>query len=150
MKRVIELAAYQQNFKKAQSIAAAFSHSCLQLAILREKQIELYEKTYAITLSVITRCGSQYNLISFLKKSKNALKAYAVDSWAYISKDKTDITSNFLDRAFWTDIEDLEEIIRLLHEAQLSSEDDNAHLGHVTRRWLEIKTALTTLHQRGT
>ena len=150
IKRVIELVAYQQNFKKAQSIAGAFSHSRLQLAILREKQTELYGRTYAITLSVITRWGSQYNLLSSLKRSKDALKAYAVDSRALISKDKTDITSTLLDRAFWNDVEDLEEIIRPLHEAQLSSEDDNAHLGHVTKRWLEMKSTMTTLHQGGT
>lgn len=40
-------------------------------------------------------------------------------------------------------------MLRLIHEAQLSSEDDKAHLGHVTKRWLGIKEALITMYQGG-
>lgn len=40
-------------------------------------------------------------------------------------------------------------MLRSIHEAQLSSEDDTVHLGHVTKRWLGVKEALVTMHQGG-
>ena len=149
IKKILELPAYSPGFKKTQSIAASFSHSRLQLAILQEKQAAQYGRNYAIILSVITRWGSQYNLIKSLIRSKDALKAYAVDSRSSLTKDKRDLGALLLDRKFWAEVEELEEVLRPVHEAQLSSEDDTAHLGHVTKRWLGMKEALTTLHQGG-
>lgn len=84
-----------------------------------------------------------------MTNSKDALKAYAVDSCSSLTKDKIDLRALLLDRRFWTEVEELEEVLRPIHEAQLSSEDDKAHLSHVTKRWLGIKEALTTMHQGG-
>lgn len=84
-----------------------------------------------------------------MTRSKDALKAYAVDSHSSLTKNKTDLNVLLLDRRLWTEIEGLEEELRHIHEAQLSSEDDKSHLCRVTKRWLRIKEALTTMHQGG-
>ena len=100
-------------------------------------------------MSVITRWRTQYNLIKSLIRSKDALKAYAVDTQSSLIKDKIDLCVLLLDRRFWTDIEELEEVPCSNHEAQFSSENDTVHLGHVTKRWLGVKEALVTMHQGG-
>ena len=149
IKKIFELLIYFPIFKKAQSIAASFSHSRLQLAIFREKQATQYGRNYAIILLIITHWGSQYNLIKLLTRSKDALKAYAVNSCSSLTKDKINLSSLLLDKRFWIEVKELEEVLRPVHEAQLSSEDDKAHLSHVTKQWLEMKEALTTMYQRG-
>lgn len=42
-------------------------------------------------------------------------------------------------------ISDLEEILRSVHNAQKFSKSDTSHVGHVTKRWLAIRDALTNL-----
>ena len=157
IKRLLELPQFNTILKQAQCIAACFSKSRLQLGILRTKQQELMNgKTFAIILSVITRWGTQYGLFFSLKRSKDALKAYAMDSRSVLtysktpnSQTKTSVKDWLLSHTFWNSIEDMLEILTPLHEAQKSSEADNAHLGHVSDRWLTMKLVLQQLYERG-
>ncbi|KAK3174500.1 hypothetical protein OEA41_001746 [Lepraria neglecta] len=69
----------------------------------------------------------------------NALRLYASDPRANLRNfKKQSLTHLLVQRDFWNYVEDLEEILRPLHEAQKSSESDGSHLGHVTKRWLNM------------
>ena len=151
VKRILELPAFVPLLRQAQLIATGFSKSRLQLDILRVKQQELYDgKTFAIVLSVMTRWGTQYDLFASLKRSKDALRAYASDPRASMIVKKVNIKDWLLSSTFWNRVEDMLEVLTPLHEAQKSSEADNAHLGHVSDRWLTIKLQLQQLYDRGT
>ena len=102
----------------------------------------------ALIISVITRWGTQYGLFKSLLRSKDALRAYAADTRASLMFSKKDISYWLFDNLFWQAISDLEEILRSIHEAQKSSESDGSHLGHVIKRWFDIKGALTRLKDR--
>ena len=41
-------------------------------------------------------------------------------------------------RQFWNDLEDLEAVIKPIHEGQVQSEADKAHIGRVINRWNNI------------
>ena len=156
IKRILELPQFNTILKQAQCIAACFSKSRLQLGILRTKQQQLmHGKTFAITLSVITPWGTQYGLFYSLKRSKDALKAYAIDTRSSLtfsktpnSQSKTSVKEWLLSHAFWNNIDDMLEVLTPLHEAQKTSEADNAHLGHVSDRWLTMKVVLQELYDR--
>ena len=49
---------------KAQTIVSAFHKSPLHHALLREEQLDIYKKHYALILSVITHWGTQYRLVN--------------------------------------------------------------------------------------
>ena len=78
-------------------------------------------------------------------RSKDTLRAYVANPWASLISNKTDISHSLFDNFFWQGISDLEEILHPIHLAQKFSESDQPHLGHVTKRWLAIKTLLTSL-----
>lgn len=149
IEQVLELPQYKELVKNARVVIAGFAHSKRQLGILREHQQALYDgKTMTLILSVITRWGTQYGLFRSLLRSKDALRVYAADPRACLMSNRSDISYWLFDNTFWQAVSDLEEILRPIHEAQKSSESDTSHVGHVTKRWLAIKDALTLLKNR--
>ncbi len=77
MKHIYELSWFKDVFKRAQHVVTYFHKAEKQLALLREEQKAVYNgKTFALTLFVITRWGTQYRLLSLLIRSKDALRRY--------------------------------------------------------------------------
>jgi hypothetical protein len=128
--------------QKAQDVATAFKTSPLQYARLREHQKRSYNRCYALVLAVITRWGTQYRLISSLIRSKDALRAYALDT----SRNDKDLRNNAVatlrDRSFWTGLDILRDVLEPIDESLRMSESSRAHLGTVMGRWITINLHL--------
>ena len=150
MKHMSELVpGFSSIFKQAQQIASFFHKGDKQLAILRSYMKRAYGRHFAITLSVITRWGTQIRLIKSLIRSKEALRAWANHAYeleADEDRQKTyrAVVSSIQGHTFWNDLEDLREIFEPIHTAQVMSESNKAHLGYVVKRWNDIE-----LHLRG-
>jgi hypothetical protein len=65
--------------QKAQTIAHAFRSAPLQYGRLRDFQMQHYNTHLSLILAVITRWGTQYRLVESLRRSRDALRAYAND-----------------------------------------------------------------------
>jgi len=121
---------------KAQAIVKAFHKSPLQYARLRECQMECYKTYYALVLSVITRWGTQFRLISSLLRSKVALRKYVDD------REPKDLGYNayeyISDRNFWRDLDIMRELLEPIDEHLKMSESSKGHLGLVLDRWIDI------------
>lgn len=155
MKHISELNWFCTTFKRAQQIATFFHKAEKQLEILREEQVKQDGRTYALTLSVITRWGTQYRLLLSLARSREALRHYSVRSDLDLGGGDSEkvsnhrkVLKNIADRRLWDDIEELLEIWRKIHECQIMTESSNAHLGLVVQRWYDIENHLKTLRNR--
>lgn len=153
MKHISELSWFKDVFKRAQHIVGYFHKAEKQLALLREEQVAMYNgKTYALTLSVITRWGTQYCLIHSLLRSKNALKRYGTRDDLDHEKSEEGkgnyarMMETIMDRNFWHDLEDMIEILKPLHDCQVMSESGDAHLGYVVKRWKTIEKFIYALY----
>jgi hypothetical protein len=118
-------------------IASHFRNCHKQLALLRKFQREIYGKEYALALAVLTRWGTQYWQLSALKRSKDALKAFRKAKENDCKDEK--ILSTICDPYFWNEVDELLDILKPIHVSQVMSESSKGHIGHVRRRWLEIR-----------
>ena len=83
-------------------------------------------------------------LINSLIRSEAALNAWTLD------RDTNRATSiNIIqiiqDPNFWVDLKDLKTLLEPIHDVQVQSEDDHAHLGFVLSRWYGIRAHLRSL-----
>jgi hypothetical protein len=92
---------------------------------------------------VILQVGSINSLI----RSKIALKAYAIDNTKGLDASEF-IKTQLLDHRFWNNLEDVKEVLQLIHEQQKMSESNRAHLGYVVTRWKKIADHLRQLIAR--
>ena len=144
MMHISEIKWFKDLFSRGGKIAAFFHRADKQLKILRDAQITIYKRHYALTLSVVTRWGTQYRLIHSLTRSRQALQLYATD----LRTDRSaaaSVIEIIQDPQFWADLEDLKLILKDIHEAQIQSESLHAHLGFVYTRWRDIKAHLRRL-----
>lgn len=139
------------NFKaihdKAQMIVSKYKTSPLQYARLREIQIEKDGKPNALVLSVITRWGTQYKLITSLLKNKDALWDW---SCRYGGKERgfKEVESYISDFEFWGNLDRLEKVLKPIDKVLRQSESQEAHLGLVLERWNEICEVLQQQQQK--
>jgi len=78
-KDLLKLPRFNDIIQQAQTVVTAFRKASLQYARLRICQQACYKRNISLVLSVITRWGTQYRLISSLLNSKDALKRYVCD-----------------------------------------------------------------------
>src|SRR5271170_7795699 len=94
----------------------------------------------SLVLSVITRWGTQYRLISSLLNSKDALKRYVCD-YEDLPPDKR-IKQSVIDiikrTEFWNGLELMRELLKPIDERLKMSESGKSHLGHVLNRWMDF------------
>jgi hypothetical protein len=140
VKDLLQIPVLKDIMQKAQTVVKSFRRSLLQYARLREFQLNYNKQHRSLVLSVITRWGTQYRLIRSLLDSKDALKRYAHDfgDLPPSKRLKTAVIDILKDRAFWTSLETLRELLQPLDEALKMSESGNSHLGHVLPRWMGI------------
>ena len=155
MKHISELSWFKDVFKHAQHVVSYFHKAKKQLALFQKKQVAMYnEKMYVLTLSVITQCGTQYQLIHSLQWSKDTLRRYG--TWNDLDYEKSDegkeshskMMESITNRNFWHNLEDLIKIFKPLHDCQVMSKCKDAHLGYVVKRWKTIMLHLQFLHNR--
>jgi len=142
IKDLMTLPWFKEVHDQAQAIVRAFKTAPLQLARLRDIQLQKYNEPRALCLSVITRWGSQYRLVYSVLNSKEALRQYAFEH--QYTKDLTDsVISTLLSRPFWENLERLREVLEPITDCITMSESDKSHLGRVMDRWDQIHIHLT-------
>lgn len=70
---------FKKLFLQAQKIAVFFWKADKQLDALRRMQMRVYKRHFSLTLSILTRWGTQYRLIDSLLRSEEALHLWALD-----------------------------------------------------------------------
>lgn len=131
---------FYEIIRKGQLIVKAFRQAPLQYARLREFQVEHYGQQQSLVLSVITRWGTQYRLVSSLLKSKDSLKHYeqAFRTQPQSERLKNVVMDAIKDRDLWVKLEALRELLQPIDERLRMSESGKSHLGHVLNRWAGI------------
>jgi len=94
-------------------VITVFRKAPLQLAILRDKQKEVYGKEIALIASVLTRWGTQYRVLKVLMTNMRVLQYYTTDS---VIKMEREILNDITDNGFWNKLSDILRIIESLHE----------------------------------
>ena len=140
---LLKLSSIAELFGKALKIVNTLRKAKHHLVIPRSHQITLYGQKRALIASNILRRGTQVDLMEFVAKSKEALRAYAFDPSAVFQpkKDKplNPIKSYLLNPEFWSGLDDLIPIMRPIHEVQKMSEANNATFDQVYSRWLNLQ-----------
>ena len=136
IKDILKIPQFKDTIDKAQAIARAFKKSHLQYARLREYQLVDLKKPVALTLSVITRWGSQLQLVMSVIKNKRPLRHYALEYPA--SSLPYNAHEYIQSLQFWSGLEDLHIILECIDKAIKMSESNRAHLGYVLPRWRAI------------
>jgi hypothetical protein len=116
---------------QAQSIANAFRSAPLQYARLREYQQIKYNKHYALILAVITRWGTQYRLIQFILRSKDALRAYAFKPTRLPTDLRGNAIATIKDPSFWSNLDVLNDVIQPIDDRVQMAESTKSHIGTV-------------------
>jgi hypothetical protein len=86
---------------------------------------------------VITRWGTQHNLV----KSPNDCKE-ALCSFAYRKDVEFTLSAILLEMEFWALITQLIELLKLIRTLQIMSEDNRATISYVYLRWMKLGTHL--------
>lgn len=140
MKDIIETVWFSARFKLAQNIVTHFNKSPKQLTLLREKMCNAYNrKKRAFILSVLTRWGTQVNMIESVSRNRQALQDLCEDNRCELSL----VLKQLLwDPGFWKDIMLINNILKPIHDIQYGSEKDGYKLHHVIRGWKQIRVHL--------
>lgn len=154
MKDISEMPWFAPIFKKAQMVTTYFHKADKQLAILRMYQLRGEQKrVFSITLSCITRWGTQVGLIKSLLRSQMALRLWSVHDQVADGVDERGLNQQAVINAVmthqsWNDLSDVLLVMEVIHEQQKMSESGKAHLGYVIKRWKTIETHLRSFRTR--
>ena len=115
---LLKLPDFNDTIQKAQCIVKSFRHAPLQYARLREFQVEHYGKQQSLILSVITRWGTQDQLVQSLLKSKDAIKRYALEYWFLPATErlKQPALDAIMDKDLWIKLEAMRELLQPIDE----------------------------------
>lgn len=140
MKDIIETVWFSARFRSAQNIVTHFNKSPKQLTLLREKMCNAYNgKKRAFILSVLTRWGTQVNMIESVSRNRQALQDFCEDNRCELSP----VLKQLLwDSGFWKNIMLINNILQPIHDIQYSSEKDGYKVHHVIRGWKQIRVHL--------
>jgi len=139
-KDLLNVPRFSAVLKLAQATVSAFRKAPLQYARLRTIQKSSYDQTRSLVLSVITRWGTQYRLITSLLKNKDALKRYvgAYEDFPAKQRIKQPVIDTIMNRNFWNELELMRELLQPIDERLKMSESGKSHLGHVLNRWMDL------------
>jgi hypothetical protein len=100
IKDLLQHPTIEKAWKEALAIVTNIRNASKQLAYLWEEQEKLYKgKRKVLIASVITRWGTQYNLVKSLDNTKEALR-----SFAYRNDVESISKATLLDLGFWAAI----------------------------------------------
>ncbi|QGA14809.1 hypothetical protein EYB26_002465 [Talaromyces marneffei] len=132
-------------FKEANDIVTFFHRSPLRYADLQAIEKARNGRKKALIASVITRWGSQYNLINSVNELKESLIQWAQSVSEDSDKSKlVEIIGIIQDITFWNILNDLCRVFKPLHIAQKDSEALNATIFNVIPRWLKLENEMRT------
>lgn len=132
-------------FKEASEVVSFFHKSPLRYADLQQIEILKNGKRRALIASVISRWGTQYDLLSSVNELKESLITWAATITAKDDKAKTiEIIGIIQDITFWNILNDLCKVFKPLHIAQKKSEASNASIIEVIPRWLLLENEMRT------
>lgn len=120
-------------------LVSFFHQSPYEYAKLQALQEAHYKKRMALIASVITRWGTQYNLLYSVFRSKKALQAWAMLTTEKDTAQTVEVIGTLLQKDFWQRVEDLCDIFAPLHAIQKASESVNANIMEVAERWLQLQ-----------
>ena len=144
MKHISELEWFKIVFKDANTVVSFFRSANRQLAIFRRHMKDVYGHHRALTLSVLTRWGTQFLLINSITRSQEALGRWAIDP--SIDRNAGYKVIEIIQRPeFWADLNHPKTIFEPAHQAQVMSKSLDSHLGLVYTRWTMIKSHLDGL-----
>jgi Protein of unknown function (DUF 659)/hAT family C-terminal dimerisation region len=146
IKDIIEHPIWATTMTKCNYLTAHFRNANKQLALLRHYMKQEFGMTFEFVLAVKTRWGTQVKELKALKRSKDALKLFARDRKNECEDMK--ILDTIKDPLFWEDVDNLLDILRPIHEAQIMSESSNGNLSHVKERWDDIREYLLNHEDR--
>ena len=138
IKDIVLHSLFKHTMNRAQEIVVHFRKAHKQLALLRDYQQKFYNRQYALTLAGETRWGTQWNLLSHLKRTKEALRAFAFDEKNEC--DNRPMLDSINDYSFWANVDELLDILEPLHKHQIGSESSENGLDKVYTRWRDIKS----------
>jgi hypothetical protein len=105
--------------KSALEVVIFFHISPIEYAGMQAKQVEKCGHTKALTASVITRSGTQYNMLTSLSDSQEAILEWALTSRkAPTSATGREVVKTANSHAFWWELKELIKILKPLHIAQ--------------------------------
>lgn len=132
-------------FKEASDIVSFFRQSPLKYGDLQAIEIIKNGKKKALIASVITRWGTQYDLICSVNELKDSLIQWAASITEEEDKAKmVEVIGIIQDITFWNILNDLCKVFKPLHIAQKNSEASNATIMEVIPRWLRLENDITT------
>jgi hypothetical protein len=128
-------------FQKASQIMVHFNNAPVRLSTLRKIQRRQYKREWSLLAAVITRWGSQYKMLTSLRRSMDALQSYA-EKVATEKDQDTDIVNTLLCDSFWMSLARLIKLLQPIDEAIRMPEDSHTDLGKVTIRWKGLEKHL--------
>lgn len=132
-------------FKEANEIVTFFHRSPLRYADLQVIEKARNGKKKALLASVITRWGTQYNLIMSVNELKGSLIQWAESVSEDSDKNKlVEVVGIIQDITFWNILNDLCKVFKPLHIAQKDSEASDATIVNVIPRWLTLENEMRT------
>jgi hypothetical protein len=145
IKDIILLPSISKVFRNAQLIVTHFNTAPLQLAVLRQIQLQEYKEERALLGSIITRWGSQYLMLQSLKNNEKSLTQYVRDHPC-----KDEIKSILRSMDFWDDLSEILVLLKPIHEHIKASEAVASHAGCVLERWFGIMRHLESFQKSWT
>lgn len=139
IKDLLHLPRIHEAFSVATKIVTYFRSSAKQLASLRTFQQQIYSEARSLLAAVITRQGSQYDMLYSIKRSSEALKAWAVAALSSGDAKVSIIQIILYRKDLWLEIDNLLALLEPLHKAQKASEAQNTDIMMVTKRWLDLQ-----------
>ena len=152
VKDILGIGYWREIMKHANTIAVYFKRAKRALGILREIMDEIHERS-SFTLAVITRWGSHYGVVRGLLRAAKPLRQFGLNNEAATLKASTaevskmaKVTRRLLNSgAFWSQLEQLEQLLRPIHRAQIQSEADGSTISLVIDRWQFLRTEIVAV-----
>ena len=132
-------------FRTALEIVVFFHRSPLEYARMQAKQIEKWGHRKALIASVITRWGTQYDMLVSLHGCQEAIYEWTLITPTASTTKGREIIRTANSHSFWWELKELIKILKPLHMAQKESEAQNSSIMEVTQRWLDLHESLRML-----
>ncbi|CAD0083660.1 unnamed protein product [Aureobasidium vineae] len=128
------------------NLMSSFLRSATKLyALLVERAAEDDKKLRALVLAVVTRWGTQVNVVDALIENKAQLQSVTGQRAFFNSESGRKVLSLIDDESFWLRLEHLHSLLLPIHNAQIASESDRSTVAMVVPRWKDLRSDIAEL-----
>lgn len=143
IKDILEYPYWSSTVLRANQLVRHFKHSSKQLAILKDIQQRLIggqNKIKPLVMASQVRWGTHCKEFQSILDNRQAFRAFALDQRTDLSSSDTAraVAKTLIDPSFYNLLEEIVTLIAPIHEEQVKSEGDTAHIGLVKNRWKRI------------